>query len=87
MRLSGGLLCLILLVACSGGAKDPYQDWTAKDIYDSARLAMNAGEFGEAVKLFEALEARYPFGRYALQTQLDLAYAYYKFEEVESART
>ena len=85
MRLSSGLLCLILLVACSGGAKDPYQDWTAKDIYDSARAAMNAAEFGEAVKLFEALEARYPFGRYALQTQLDLAYAYYKFEEVESA--
>ncbi len=46
---------------------------------------MNAGEFGEAVKLFEALEARYPFGRYALQTQLDIAYAYYKFDEMESA--
>ncbi|MDH3452207.1 MAG: outer membrane protein assembly factor BamD, partial [Gammaproteobacteria bacterium] len=85
MKLSGGVLCLVLLAACSGVAKDPYADWSAKDIYDSARSAMNAGEFGEAVKLFEALEARYPFGRYALQTQLDIAYAYYKFDEMESA--
>jgi outer membrane protein assembly factor BamD len=85
MKLSGAILCLILLAGCSGASKDPYADWTAKEIYDSARSAMNAGEFGEAVKLFEALEARYPFGRYALQTQLDIAYAYYKFDEMESA--
>jgi len=85
MKLSGAILCLVLLAGCSGSSKDPYADWSAKEIYDSARSAMNAGEFGEAVKLFEALEARYPFGRYALQTQLDIAYAYYKFDEMESA--
>jgi len=85
MKLVGAIVCLALLAGCSGSGKDPYADWTAKEIYDSARSAMNAGEFGEAVKLFEALEARYPFGRYALQTQLDIAYAYYKFDEMESA--
>lgn len=85
MKLVGAIVCLALLASCSGSGKDPYADWSAKEIYDSARSAMNAGEFGEAVKLFEALEARYPFGRYALQTQLDIAYAYYKFDEMESA--
>lgn len=85
MKPVAAVFCLLLLAACSGASKDPYSTWSAKTIYDNARRAMYAGEFGEAVKLFEALEARYPFGRYALQTQLDIAYAYYKFDEMESA--
>jgi outer membrane protein assembly factor BamD len=37
------------------------------------------------VKLYEKLEARYPFGKYATQAQLDVAYAYYKNDEPDSA--
>jgi len=76
---------LALLAACSGNTKDPYEDWSAKQLYDAASAALRAADFGEAVTLFETLEARYPFGRYALQTQLDIAYAYYKYDESESA--
>ena len=42
MKLSGAVFCLILLAACSQSSEDPYADWSAKEIYDSARSAMNA---------------------------------------------
>ena len=37
--------------------------------------------------MFETLEARYPYGRFALQAQLDIAYAYYRQDESASAVT
>ena len=64
---------------------DPTAEWTAKDFYDEARSSLNAGEFQTAIKNLETLEARFPFDPYAKQAQLDVAYAYYKFEEPESA--
>ncbi len=34
--------------------------------------------FEQAVKKFEKLQSRYPYGRYAQQAQMEIAYAYYK---------
>ena len=39
----------------------------------------------KAIKYLEKLEARYPYGRYAQQAQLDVAYAYWKNGERASA--
>jgi outer membrane protein assembly factor BamD len=64
---------------------DPTAEWTAKDFYKEARNSIDAGEFQSAIKNLETLEARFPFDPYAKQAQLDIAYAYYKFEEPESA--
>lgn len=64
---------------------DEYKDWDAKKFYDSAKQAMAKGSYQKAIELYEALESRYPFGEYAAQTQLDIAYAYYKNEDSESA--
>ena len=41
--------------------------------------------YEKAIEYFELLEARYPFGRYAQQAQLEIAYAYYKYEEPDFA--
>jgi len=46
---------------------------------------MKEGDYEQAIELYEKLEARYPFGRYATQAQLDVAYAYYQYDEPESA--
>ncbi len=46
---------------------------------------MKDGNYEKAVKTFETLQARYPYGRYAQQAQLEIAYAYYKQKEPESA--
>ena len=39
----------------------------------------------KAIKYLEKLEARYPYGRFAQQAQLDVAYAYWKSGERASA--
>ncbi len=79
------LITLILLIqACDNVKDDLTEDWTAKEFYEEASDAMDAGEFQTAIKNLETLEARFPFDRYAKQAQLDIAYAYYKFEEPDS---
>jgi outer membrane protein assembly factor BamD len=65
--------------------KDETSGWSAQKLYATAKDELNDGNYERAVKLFETLEARYPFGRYAQQAQLDIAYAYYKDNEAISA--
>lgn len=65
--------------------KDMTEGWSANKIYTTAREAMNAGDYERAIGLYESLEARYPLGRFAQQAQLETAYAYYKYDEADSA--
>ncbi len=65
--------------------KDETAGWSAQKLYSEAKDNLNDGNYERAVKLFETLEARYPFGRYAQQAQLEVAYAYYKDNEPISA--
>ncbi|MGB3916434.1 outer membrane protein assembly factor BamD [Thiothrix litoralis] len=65
--------------------KDLTEGWSANKIYTTAREAMTAGDYERAISLYESLEARYPLGRFAQQAQLETAYAYYKFDEPDSA--
>lgn len=46
---------------------------------------MNSKSWDKAIKYYEKLEARYPYGRFAQQAQLDVAYAYWKSGERASA--
>jgi outer membrane protein assembly factor BamD len=84
-------LTLALALALSGcgmlkkGAPDETADWSAQRLYQEAKENMNSGNWATAVKMFERLEARYPYGRYAQQAQLEIAYAYYKDNEPASA--
>jgi len=64
---------------------DPTEDWSASKLYSEAKEALDDGDYQQAIDYFETLEARYPFGRFAKQAQLEIAYAYYKFGESESA--
>jgi outer membrane protein assembly factor BamD len=74
-------LCVALLLSGCGmfGDKlDPQKNWSAEQFYKAAKDELESGNYPGAVKLYEALEAKYPFGKYAQQAQLDTAYAYYK---------
>jgi outer membrane protein assembly factor BamD len=64
---------------------DETAGWSAQKLYSEAKDALNDGNYERAVKLFETLEARYPYGRYAQQAQIEVAYAYYKDQEPISA--
>ena len=82
------LLVLSLLLAGCGLMPDEADEtasWPANKLYAAATDAMNDGAYDKAIKYFEKLEARFPYGRYAQQSQLEVAYAYYKQGEVASA--
>ncbi len=90
MRIYRFVLPLIVIGVLSACASPPEQedetrDWSASKFYSEAKAAMADGNYQTAIRYFEGLEARYPFGKYALQSQLDVAYAYYKDDEPESA--
>ena len=74
-----------LLVACSSVEKDPTAKWDADRLYNEARTQLQAGAWTKARELYEKLEARYPFGRYAQQAQIEIAYCYYKEGETADA--
>ncbi len=73
------------LKSSDSGADIEQADWGAKEFFDNAKKAMAAQNYQKAIKLYETLEARYPFGEYAAQTQLNIAYAYYKNDDPEAA--
>ena len=81
------LLASVLLSGCGwfGDKLDAKKNWTVEEFYKNARGELDSGNYAGAVKSYEALEAKYPFGRYAQQAQLDIAYAYYK--DGETAQT
>ena len=54
-------------------------------MYTEAKTTLKDQNYESAIKKFESLQARYPYGRYAQQAQLEIAYAYYKQNEAESA--
>ena len=90
MRHSLALILLFTLTACgifssSPDTKPAIEATPAKEIYAEAMEQMDNGLYEKAVKTFETLQSRYPYGRYAQQAQLEIAYAYYKQKEQESA--
>lgn len=92
-------VCLLLVVALTGlggcgtigkwfaKAPEPVEVLPEKDLYEQAKEKLDSGNYTRAIELYQALESRYPFGRYGPQALLDLAYAYYKQGESESALT
>ena len=76
-----------LLGGCSllPGEIDETAGWSANKLYAEAKSAMADGAYDKAIKFFEKLEARFPYGRYAQQAQLEVAYAYFRQSEPASA--
>jgi len=81
------LISLLTLSGCSllPEQVDKTKDWSANKLYSAAREQLQQKNYEQAIKYFETLEARYPFGRYAQQAQLEIAYAYYKYDEPDLA--
>jgi outer membrane protein assembly factor BamD len=59
--------------------------WSAQKLYGEAKDSMAGRNWEKAIKLLEKLEARYPYGRFAQQARLDVAYCYWKNNERASA--
>ncbi|GMQ83449.1 MAG: hypothetical protein BMS9Abin06_0183 [Gammaproteobacteria bacterium] len=79
------LLAILFTLGCASKGGDELDGLSANDLYGRAKEALNAGDYETAINTFERLEARFPFGKYAQQAQLEIAYAYYKFDEPDSS--
>ncbi|KUJ71951.1 outer membrane protein assembly factor BamD [Thiomicrospira sp. WB1] len=74
------------LSGCSSLVAKEDEDKTVKEFYAAAKDAFNSGQWDTAIENYEKLKAYYPYGQYAEQSYLELAYAYYRYEEPESAQ-
>lgn len=75
----------LALSACKTGRDRDEREATPVKLYDRAHLMLRSGDYDNAVRVYEALEARFPFSDQARQGRLDILYAYYKAREPESA--
>ncbi len=77
------LFTLISLTACSSTPKQDLRP--ANELYAEAIAEMEEVNYEKAVKLLETLQSRYPYGRYAQQALMEIAYANYKQNEPDAA--
>jgi len=83
---AAALAAAFLLGGCSSLLnEDETIGWSAQKLYGEAKDAIAAKDYVRAVKYLEKLEARYPYGRYAQQAQLEIAYANWKDGERAAA--
>jgi len=90
-RLITLILILSLLSGCAlfKGKKEKETEAeatkSAEKLFLEGANAMGLKNYTTAIEIFETLESRYPFGIYAQQAQLEIAYAYYKQGEPDAA--
>jgi len=77
-RFAATILVLVLAACGTFGGEQDTLGWSAEKLYADAKDDIEAGRYDSAVKTLETLESRYPFGRWAQQAQIDIAYAHYK---------
>ena len=78
-------LAVLLLSGCRTNREADMLKNSPEVIYERAQKSLNQQDYNNAIRLYEALNARYPFAAESRQARLDLIYAYYKARESESA--
>jgi len=78
MRLSVLLVAAVLALGACANADDETVGWDAQRLYGESKDAMSSKDWPRAIRYLEKLEARYPYGRFAQQAQLEIAYCHYK---------
>jgi outer membrane protein assembly factor BamD len=74
------IMIVLSLAGCGmfSQTTDETAGWSAARLYSEARGEMVSGNYERAIQHFQKLEARYPFGTYAQQAQMEIAYAHYR---------
>ena len=80
------LLATVLISGCaSDGNKDETDGWSETKLYSEATEKLKDNDFAKCGTYFEKLEARFPFGPYSQQAQINAAYCYWKASEQAQA--
>lgn len=82
-KLLTAALCVAALLAasCATDSSDETRDWSAEKLFREAKDAADLQQWRTAIKYFEKLQARYPYGRLAQQALLETAYINWKDQE------
>lgn len=83
MRYSLALLLALFMTGCGvlPDMNDETRGWSAAKLYAEARSELGGGNYEKAIKYYQKLESRFPYGRFAQQAQIEIAYAHYKDQE------
>ena len=65
---------------------EPDIDTTEQELYRNAQRSLRSGNYDQAISGLQLLDARFPFGRYAKQAQLEIIYAHYMSYDHDTAR-
>ena len=79
------LTLALALGACAAIKDSDPSQWSAEKFYRQAQQALTARDYPLAIEHLENLEIRHPFSPYTQQGNLEIAYAYYKYDEPDSA--
>jgi outer membrane protein assembly factor BamD len=82
-----GPLTAALLAGCALLPEkiDETKGWSAQRLYSEAKESMNDGNYQTALEYLDKIQARYPFGRYAQQAQIDTIFIQYRDNEPDAA--
>lgn len=83
MRYILSIFIALSLISCSSTPKQNLRP--ANELYDEAKTELDDQNYDKAIKLLETLQSRYPYGRYAQQALMEIAYANYKVKEPDAA--
>lgn len=90
-RAASRLLLLTTLLAIAAGCSltkkrvDPLETLGVEAMYERGQLAASRGNHEAAARTFNRLVARFPFGPYTEQAQIDQAYAQYRMNKPDDA--
>lgn len=88
MRHSLALILALMIAGCGLLPKykqDESETWTVSKLYQEAKAEIDDENYDKATQYLEKLEARFPYGSYAQQAQIELIYVYYKNSDAASA--
>ena len=78
-------ILVAMLAACGKGSLEETETLPLEQMYSTAKSSLDGGNYERAIRYYKRLVSRFPFGDYAEQAQLDLAYAQYKRAEYDDA--
>jgi outer membrane protein assembly factor BamD len=83
----GASAACLLLGGCAGSdsKKDDTDIWSETKLYSEANEKLKDDNYAQCGKYFEKLEARFPFGPYSQQAQINAAFCYWKAQEQAQA--
>lgn len=85
LQLTVILLFPMLILGCSSFEEDPTINWSAEELYINAKGRLDDKFYDQSIQLYKNLDLRYPYGPFAEQGKIDIAYAYWKMNDPASA--